>query len=68
MSEIVIVFIFAGVSAGHYTAYTRNPQTSVWHYYNDEATSKQKPQEEDFSHAYILFYTRQESNLKSCNI
>ncbi|XP_058798779.1 ubiquitin carboxyl-terminal hydrolase 4-like isoform X2 [Phymastichus coffea] len=59
---------FGGVSAGHYTAYAKNPQTDVWHYYNDDITSKQKPHEEDFSNAYILFYSRQGSNVKQCNI
>ncbi|XP_014209572.1 ubiquitin carboxyl-terminal hydrolase 11 isoform X2 [Copidosoma floridanum] len=59
---------FGGVSAGHYTAYAKNPQMDVWHYYNDEMTSKQKPQEEDFSNAYILFYSQQGSSVKQCNI
>ncbi|KAM0731930.1 Ubiquitin carboxyl-terminal hydrolase 32 [Formica fusca] len=59
---------FGGVSAGHYTAYAKNPRTDVWYYYNDEITSKQKPQDEDFSNAYILFYSRQGTNLKPCNI
>lgn len=57
-----------GVSAGHYTAYAKNPRTDVWYYYNDEITSRQKPQDEDFSNAYILFYSRQGTNLKPCNI
>ncbi|KAG5336376.1 UBP4 hydrolase, partial [Acromyrmex charruanus] len=59
---------FGGVSAGHYTAYAKNPRTDVWYYYNDEITSRQKPQDEDFSNAYILFYSRQGTNLKPCNI
>ncbi|XP_012252717.2 uncharacterized protein LOC105684145 isoform X2 [Athalia rosae] len=59
---------FGGVSAGHYTAYARNPRTDMWHYYNDEVTTRQKPQEEDFSNAYILFYSRQGTNTKPCNI
>ncbi|XP_015120377.1 uncharacterized protein LOC107043396 isoform X1 [Diachasma alloeum] len=59
---------FGGVSAGHYTAYAKNPRTDCWHHYNDEVTSRQKPQEEDFSNAYILFYNRQGTNSKPCNI
>ncbi|XP_031783656.1 uncharacterized protein LOC100115425 isoform X2 [Nasonia vitripennis] len=59
---------FGGVSAGHYTAYAKNPQTDIWHYYNDDVTSRQKPQEEDFSNAYILFYSRQGASVKQCNI
>lgn len=80
--EVLIIFIFrsyvyhlvnvlneiSGVSAGHYTAYAKNPRTDMWHYYNDEITSRQKPQDEDFSNAYILFYSRQGTNLKPCNI
>ncbi|KAF7990988.1 hypothetical protein HCN44_000793 [Aphidius gifuensis] len=53
---------FGGVAAGHYTAYAKNPRTDIWHYYNDEITSRQKPQDEDFSNAYILFYSRQGTN------
>lgn len=62
------LFEISGVSAGHYTAYAKNPRTDVWYYYNDEITSRQKPQDEDFSNAYILFYSRQGTNLKPCNI
>lgn len=47
---------FAGVSAGHYTAYTQHPYTGEWHYFNDDYVTKQMPQEDDFSNAYILFY------------
>lgn len=65
---LCILYIVIGVSAGHYTAYAKNPRTDTWYYYNDEITSRQKPQEEDFSNAYILFYSRQGTNLKSCNI
>lgn len=54
----------AGVSAGHYTAYAKNPQTDSWHYYNDDVISRQKPQEQDFSNAYILFYSRQGTRTK----
>ncbi|XP_066993985.2 uncharacterized protein [Anabrus simplex] len=50
---------FGGSSAGHYTAYSKNPRTNEWHYYNDEAVIKQRPQEEDYSNAYILFYQKQ---------
>lgn len=63
-----VVNDIVGVSAGHYTAYAKNPRTDVWYYYNDEITSRQKPQDEDFSNAYILFYSRQGTNLKPCNI
>ncbi|XP_074103922.1 uncharacterized protein LOC141530617 isoform X2 [Cotesia typhae] len=59
---------YGGVSAGHYTAYAKNPHTDVWYHYNDELTSKQKPQEEDFSNAYILFYSRRETDSKPCNL
>ncbi|KAK0164083.1 hypothetical protein PV328_002749 [Microctonus aethiopoides] len=59
---------YGGVSAGHYTAYAKNPQTDIWYHYNDEVSNKQKPQEEDFSNAYILFYCRQGTNTKLCNI
>ncbi|XP_022190095.1 ubiquitin carboxyl-terminal hydrolase 10 [Nilaparvata lugens] len=47
-----------GVSAGHYTSYTQHPQTGEWHYYNDDYVTKQMPQEEDYSNAYILFYKK----------
>jgi hypothetical protein len=48
-----------GSAAGHYTSYAKNPRTAEWHYFNDDVVTKQKPQEEDYSNAYILFYQRQ---------
>lgn len=51
--------LFSGISAGHYTAYAKHPISSEWHCFNDETVSHQKPQEEDYSNAYILFYHKQ---------
>nr|CAD7404849.1 unnamed protein product [Timema cristinae] len=50
---------YGGSSAGHYTAYSKNPRTGDWHHFNDENVAKQRPQEEDYSNAYILFYQKQ---------
>lgn len=50
---------FGGSAGGHYTAYSKNPQTNEWHYFNDESVTKQRPQEEDYCNAYILFYQKQ---------
>ncbi|KAJ9574660.1 hypothetical protein L9F63_008192, partial [Diploptera punctata] len=50
---------YGGSAAGHYTSYAKNPRTSEWHYFNDDVVTKQKPQEEDYSNAYILFYQKQ---------
>lgn len=50
---------YGGSAAGHYTSYAKNPRTAEWHYFNDDVVTKQKPQEEDYSNAYILFYQRQ---------
>lgn len=47
-----------GASSGHYTAYTRHVNSKDWHYYNDETVLSREPQEEDFSHGYVLFYQR----------
>ncbi|RZF43319.1 hypothetical protein LSTR_LSTR001580 [Laodelphax striatellus] len=47
-----------GVSAGHYTSYTQHPRTGEWHYFNDDYVTKQMPQDEDYSNAYILFYKK----------
>lgn len=68
IEKLIWCFCIPGVSAGHYTAYAKNPHTDVWYHYNDEMTSKQKPQEEDFSNAYILFYSRRETDSKPCNL
>ena len=51
--------LLPGSAAGHYTSYAKNPRTSEWHYFNDDVVTKQKPQEEDYSNAYILFYQKQ---------
>jgi len=55
----VKVMFCAGSAAGHYTSYAKNPRTTEWHCFNDDIVTKQKPQEEDYSHAYILFYQKQ---------
>lgn len=54
----MILVCYLGVSAGHYTAYTQHPRTSEWYHYNDEYVTKQLPQEDDYSSAYILFYKK----------
>jgi hypothetical protein len=52
------MFLFVGASSGHYTAYTRHVNSKDWHYYNDETVLSRAPQDEDFSHGYVLFYQR----------
>ncbi|XP_026689143.1 uncharacterized protein LOC103524244, partial [Diaphorina citri] len=58
---LTICFI-SGVSAGHYTAYTLHPNTKEWHYFNDETVLEQRPQDEDFNNAYILFYKKRDED------
>lgn len=55
---IIWFLSIAGVSVGHYIAYTRHPVTNEWHCFNDENVSKQKPPEEEYCNAYILFYKK----------
>jgi ubiquitin carboxyl-terminal hydrolase 4/11/15 len=64
--EMCVVFLpnvkgmfCSGSAAGHYTSYAKNPRTTEWHCFNDDIVTKQKPQEEDYSHAYVLFYQKQ---------
>lgn len=56
--ECKIFLRFSGASSGHYTAYTRHVNSKDWHYYNDETVLSREPQDEDFSHGYVLFYQR----------
>ncbi|EEB11671.1 predicted protein [Pediculus humanus corporis] len=56
---------FGGASAGHYTAYAKNPQSGDWHLFNDETVTAQKPQEDDFCNAYVLFYQKQGTTLSN---
>ena len=56
-----------GASSGHYTAYTRHVQTGEWHYYNDETVLTRTPQDEDFSHGYVLFYRRRNPPPSACD-
>ena len=51
-------FSLVGASSGHYTAYTKHVNSKDWHYYNDETVLSRAPQDEDFSHGYVLFYQR----------
>lgn len=55
---LVLNLIVVGASSGHYTAYTRHVNRKDWHYYNDETVLSREPQEEDYSHGYVLFYQR----------
>ena len=57
--EILVTLFSAGVNAGHYTAYAKNPHTLEWYYYNDETITKSAPGEDDFTNTYILFYQLQ---------
>lgn len=57
-----------GASSGHYTAYTRHVNSKDWHYYNDETVLSREPQEEDFSHGYVLFYQRRQTRLCSDSV
>jgi len=56
-----VVCHFGSASSGHYTAYTKHATTGQWHYFNDETVLTRKPQEEDFSHGYVLLYQRSSS-------
>ncbi|XP_063243702.1 uncharacterized protein LOC134542986 [Bacillus rossius redtenbacheri] len=58
---------YGGSTAGHYTAYSKNPRTSDWYHFNDETVTKQKPQEEDYSNVYILFYQKQGVSFDLCS-
>ncbi|XP_026286437.1 uncharacterized protein LOC113212074 isoform X1 [Frankliniella occidentalis] len=59
---------YGGVSAGHYTAYAKHPVSSDWHNFNDDTVNHQKPQEEDYSNAYILFYQKQGAAFPELNL
>ncbi|KAG8268277.1 hypothetical protein J6590_032138 [Homalodisca vitripennis] len=59
------MLLIVGVSAGHYTAYTQHPRTGEWHYYNDDFVTKQPPQDDDYSNAYILFYKKRGADIKN---
>ena len=59
------MFVFLGASSGHYTAYTRHVNSKDWHYYNDETVLSRAPQDEDFSHGYVLVYQRR--NRQDCH-
>ncbi|XP_077987451.1 uncharacterized protein LOC144442053 [Glandiceps talaboti] len=54
---------FGGVNAGHYTAFSKNPLTDQWYYYNDETNTRQDPCDSDSSSVYVLFYQRKSSQL-----
>ncbi|XP_054719745.1 uncharacterized protein LOC129229457 [Uloborus diversus] len=49
---------FGGVSAGHYTSFSKHALTNEWYYYNDENVKKEAPNTEECVNEYILFYQR----------
>lgn len=57
--QCMLYICIAVAQAGHYTAFARSPVTGEWHYFNDDSVTRQKPREEEYSTAYLLFYHRQ---------
>ncbi|ELT91385.1 hypothetical protein CAPTEDRAFT_151271 [Capitella teleta] len=41
---------------GHYTAYTKHPETSTWHHFSDTRVSQISESQVQSSEAYVLFY------------
>ena len=59
---------FGSLNCGHYTAYSLNPITREWYYYNDETVTKDTPSDNDAQSVYLLFYSEEQelqSSLKS---
>ncbi|GFQ84296.1 ubiquitin carboxyl-terminal hydrolase 15 [Trichonephila clavata] len=49
---------FGGVSAGHYTSYSKHVVTNEWYYFNDESVKKEAPNTDDCVNEYIFFYQK----------
>ncbi|XP_042906774.1 ubiquitin carboxyl-terminal hydrolase 11 isoform X3 [Parasteatoda tepidariorum] len=49
---------FGGVSAGHYTSYSKHATSNEWYYYNDENVKKEAPNTEECVNEYIFFYQK----------
>ncbi|KAK7090065.1 uncharacterized protein [Littorina saxatilis] len=54
-----IVCHHGGANAGHYTAFSCHPMTSIWYHYNDEAVTQQCPGSAEYDSTYVLLYKRQ---------
>ncbi|KAF8783164.1 uncharacterized protein LOC129963728 [Argiope bruennichi] len=49
---------FGGVSAGHYTSYSKHVTTNEWYYFNDENVKKEAPNTDECVNEYIFFYQK----------
>lgn len=56
--KIIIIFFILGVSAGHYTSYSKHVTTNEWYYFNDENAKKEAPNTDECVNEYIFFYQR----------
>lgn len=54
---------FGSLNCGHYTAYSLNPVTKEWYYYNDETVTKEAPSDKDAQNVYLLFYADEQDLL-----
>jgi ubiquitin carboxyl-terminal hydrolase 4/11/15 len=55
--HVLLIPVYTGVNAGHYTAYAKHCITGKWMYCNDSSVTLQEPSLND-DRAYILFYRR----------
>eukprot|EP00731_Ephydatia_muelleri_P030354 Em0021g877a len=51
---------FGSLNCGHYTAFSLNPVTKEWYYYNDETVTKEAPSDKDAQSVYLLFYSEEQ--------
>lgn len=52
---------YGSLAFGHYTAYAKNPETGIWHDYNDSNVSQLDNIGEVVSGAaYVLYYIRKD--------
>jgi ubiquitin C-terminal hydrolase len=47
-----------GIGGGHYTAFGKNPESEIWHEFNDRSVRRIKEDEIVTSAAYVLFYRK----------
>lgn len=65
--DLTYNFLCIGVSAGHYTAFTKHCISGQWLHYNDSSVTAQDPSLSD-ERAYVLFYRKSGISLHPLNL
>lgn len=57
---IAVANHYGGLGGGHYTAYGKNREDNLWHYFDDSNVSQASEENVISKAAYVLFYKQRD--------